>query len=116
MVPWRLAGSPSPLPRRSAPGGVRGGAASVGASGLGQPARLRGGRGRATSEGSDLEALGEELGWAGRSWTLPSSWGRPWTEEEWAERALRGADGLEEGESLRPGFGSVEGLGFDGET
>ena len=28
-------------------------------------------------------------------------------------RALRGADGLEEGESLRPGFGSVEVLGFD---
>ena len=91
-LPRRLAGSPSPLPWLSAPGGVGGGAASGGASGLeltrppqrlpgsGYLRRLRpGGSGRGSRAGR------------GRDWTLPSSRGRAWNEEEWAEKGFEGS-------------------------
>ena len=112
--PGAWLGPPHPSLGSRLPAASGAGPLPVGPRAWSWPAHLRDCRGRATSEGCDLEALGEGAGLGGGATgpsPLPAA--APGMRKSGPRRALRGADGLEEGASLRPRFGSVEVLGFD---
>ena len=81
-----------PLTPPSAPGGIGGGAASGGASGLEltRPPPRRPGSGYLRRRRPGGSGGGSRAG-RGRGWTLPSSRGHAWTEEDGAEKGVEGS-------------------------
>lgn len=113
-MPWRLAGSPHPSLGARLPAASGAGPLPLGPLAWSDPPASEAARVGLPQKAATWrlwEGAGLGGGAAGPS-LLPGA--APGLRRSGLRRALRGADGLEEGESLRPGFVAWRGLGFDG--